>query len=389
MQGSVGYFDQESCDVSAFKALTAKVLNGADVPHAARVEKNVPIYDMTQLGDALEDDQTRRALMAEWAWVLGQSAGVLVIKNSYRDLAPIDRATDVFRNILIDEAAETEGKGDHFAASGANDRIWNSAQKHCLNDPAGFALYFGNTAVAAACEAWLGPNYQMTAQVNQVRPGGQAQSAHRDYHLGFQSAQMAGMYPIHAHMLTAALTLQGGIAHCDMPVESGPTKLLPFSQLYAPGYLAFHRDDHRDWFEENYVQLPLEKGDAIFFNPALFHAAGENKSADIERLINLLQVSSPFGRAMEALDRPAMCQALLPALIELGETGELTQAEIAAAIAACAEGYAFPTNLDTDPPIGGNAPASQADLLRGAVAQKSDRAAFAATLAELQSRQTP
>jgi len=39
-------------------------------------------------------------------------------------------------------------------------------------------------------------------------------------------------------------------------------------------------------------------------------------------------------------------------------------------IAAACEGYAFPTNLDKDPPIGGLAPASQADLVRTAVAER-------------------
>ena len=214
------------------------------------------------------------------------------------DQAVIDRATEVFRQIIEDERQAGGGEGDHFAASGANDRVWNALQKQCLRDPEGFALYFGNTAIAAACEAWLGPDYQMTAQINQVRPGGKAQQAHRDYHLGFQTADKAAQFPAHAHMVTAALTLQGAVAHCDMPIESGPTKLLPFSQLYGPGYVAFHDDAHRVHFEQACIQLPLAKGDAVFFNPALFHAAGENRSADIHRMVNLLQISSAFGRAM-------------------------------------------------------------------------------------------
>jgi hypothetical protein len=40
---------------------------------------------------------------------------------------------------------------------------------------------------------------------------------------------------------------------------------------------------------------------------------------------------------------------------------------IANVIAACAEGYAFPTNLDLDQPIGGLAPKTQAELLADAV----------------------
>ena len=45
----------------------------------------------------------------------------------------------------------------------------------------------------------------------------------------------------------------------------------------------------------------LRKGDAVFFNPALIHAAGENRSEGIQRMANLLQVSSAFGRAMESI----------------------------------------------------------------------------------------
>ena len=56
-------------------------------------------------------------------------------------------------------------------------------------------------------------------------------------------------------------------------------------------------------FGEHHVQLPLTKGDAVFFNPALFHAAGSNTTSDVRRMANLLQISSAFGRAMDAVDR--------------------------------------------------------------------------------------
>ncbi len=385
--GYVGYFDRESCDLDEFKVLTSQNLSADAVPFAATVERNVPVYDMQALQPALRKPEDRLALLSEWGWVLNKSAGVIALKGAYSDTSVIDRATDAFTQIIDEERRSGAGEGDHFAASGANDRIWNAAQKQCLRDPEGFALYFGNTSIAAACEAWLGPNYQVTAQVNQVRPGGQAQQAHRDYHLGFQSAENAERYPAHAHHLTAALTLQGAVAHCDMPVESGPTKLLPFSQLYAPGYLAFHDPAHRDHFEDAYIQLPLSKGDAVFFNPALFHAAGENRSSDINRMANLLQISSAFGRAMEAVDRQAMSQAILPSLIALKQRGDLDALELNAAIAATAEGYPFPTNLDTDPPIGGNAPESQADILRRAVAEGWSVSQLADALSALLTRQ--
>ncbi len=384
-----GFFSQKSLDLNEFKALIGCTLEAAEVPFASSVEKNVPVYYIPSLTPALMDTEQRKALLSEWGWVLGQSAGVVVLKAAYADTSPIDRATDLFNQIIAEEQENSAGQGDHFAASGANDRIWNALQKHCLRDPEGFARYYGNPAIAAVCEAWLGPNYQVTAQVNQVRPGGKAQQAHRDYHLGFQSADGAGRYPVHAHMVTMALTLQGAVAHCDMPVESGPTKLLPFSQLYGPGYLGFRDDAHRAVFEALYIQLPLEKGDAVFFNPALFHAAGENRSTGIHRMANLLQVSSAFGRAMEAIDREAMTRAVFPALLRLKQREGFGALELNAAIAATAEGYSFPTNLDTDPPIGGNAPETQADILRRALEENWDVGELDKALTGLKRRQSP
>ena len=41
--------------------------------------------------------------------------------------------------------------------------------------------------------------------------------------------------------MSAVLTLQGAIPHCDMPIESGTTMFLPHSQRFDAGYLAFDR----------------------------------------------------------------------------------------------------------------------------------------------------
>jgi ectoine hydroxylase-related dioxygenase (phytanoyl-CoA dioxygenase family) len=106
----------------------------------------------------------------------------------------------------------------------------------------------------------------------------------------------------------------------------------------------------------------------VFFNPAVFHAAGANRTAGVRRMANLLQVSSAFGRAMEVVDRGAMCAEVYPALLEMAADGAGPSA-VANVIAACAEGYPFPTNLDLDQPIGGLAPRTQADILGQAVAE--------------------
>ena len=79
-------------------------------------------------------------------------------------------------------------------------------------------------------------------------------------------------------------------------------------------------------------------------------------------MANLLQISSAFGRAMETVDRAAMCRALYPVLRDFPGT-------VANVVAAAAEGYSFPTDLDRDQPIGGLAPPTQADLVRQALAE--------------------
>ncbi|MBX4865122.1 phytanoyl-CoA dioxygenase [Rhizobium sophorae] len=374
------WLSEDACDLDEFRGLAEKTTVLADYPSASAVEKNVLIYDSRKVMAAAATPEGRRAVLAEICEAFGEGPGVVVFKRAYEDTGIVDRASVIFDAIIEEQHRTSTGGGDHFAKPGANDRIWNSLEKHCLADPVNFAEYYGNAIIALASEAWLGPSYQMTAQVNRVNPGGSAQSAHRDYHLGFQSEKVIEQFPAHVHRLSPVLTLQGAVAHCDMPLESGPTLFLPHSQTYVPGYLALKRQEFRDFFETNHVQLPLAKGDVVFFNPALFHAAGTNRSTDIKRVANLLQVSSAFGRAMETVNREKMSARLFPALKAL--LGRLSPDEIANAVAACAEGYSFPTNLDRDPPLGGLAPKTQAQLMHEALKEGWSDVVFRAALAE-------
>lgn len=369
----------ESGDFETFRRIVSQTADPADTPLAAEVIRNIPIYDGRAVDAAAEDPARRMGLMQEWARVFSTGAGILVVRQCLADHAVIDRASEVFEAIIAEEKRLAKGGGDHFAKPGANDRIWNSLEKHCLADPANFAAYYSSHGIALAAEAWLGPNSQMTAQVNRVNPGGAAQTPHRDYHLGFMSGAQMARYPAHIHAVSPVLTLQGAVAHCDMPVETGPTMLLPFSQQFFEGYLAFSRPEFQDHFAKAHVQLPLQKGDLLFFNPAVMHGAGTNRTADRFRMVNLLQVSSAFGRAMETVNRRRMLEALYPVL---GTPG----LNLANVIAASAEGYPFPTNLDLNPPKGGMAPRTQADFLREALASGQGQADFVATLAALDAR---
>ncbi len=373
------WISAESGDFEVFKAQVAQTTKAGDVPHAMEIIRNIPIYSGEDVDAAAQSPHDRKSLTAEWARVFAKGAGIIVIKNGLGNHAAIDRASELFETIIRDEKANAIGGGDHFAKPGANDRIWNSLEKHCLADPTNFAEYYSSNGIALASEAWLGPAYQVTAQVNRVNPGGAAQTPHRDYHLGFMSSARMAEYPSYIHGVSPLLTLQGAVAHCDMPIETGPTMVLPFSQMFYEGYLAFGRPEFQAYFAENYVQLPLEKGDLVFFNPAVMHGAGTNRTSDRYRLVNLLQVSSAFGRAMESVNRSRMCEAIFDTLVKDQATIALENV-----IAATAEGYPFPTNLDRNPPIGGLAPKTQADYLRQAVAERWSKEKFVQALADLE-----
>ncbi|MGV9914422.1 phytanoyl-CoA dioxygenase family protein [Streptomyces tendae] len=350
------------CDLAAFRELVEQPTDPAAYLRAAAVERNVPVYDAGELRD---DAGTA----AELVHALADGPGIVVLEGAFPDPAVVDRATAVFDALIAEQRASGAAAGDHFAAPGANDRVWNALEKAALRDPEAFAEYYANDALALVARAWLGPGHQVTSQINVVNPGGAAQTVHRDYHLGFLSGEAAAAYPAHVHRLSPVLTLQGAVAHCDMPVESGPTLYLPHSQKYEPGYLAWRPPEFRAYFEAHHVQLPLAKGDAVFFNPALFHAAGANRSADVRRMANLLQVSSAFGRAMETVDREAVVNAVYPVLLRRKAEG-VGERWLEQVVAASAEGYPFPTNLDRDPPVDGLAPPSQADVVRRALREE-------------------
>ena len=323
---------------------------------AVDVQQGVPIFAADDLRSVIARDGTDRPVRDVLAGVLHDGPGIFVLSGAF-DHDVLDRAAAVFNAMIAQQHAEGRAVGDHYAKPGANDRVWNAIEKMALRDPEVFVDYYANDMIALGSLAWLGPGYQISSQINVVNPGGEAQMPHRDYHIGFLTDDEAEEFPAHAHLLSPLLTLQGAVAHCDMPVESGPTMYLPHSQKYPLGFLAWRNPDVIEYFLNHKTQLPLRKGDVVFFNPALFHAAGSNVTTDIKRMANLIQVSSAMGRAMETMDRIAMSKAVYETIAARRSAG-WSDAAIANAVTAAADGYAFPTNLDNDPPLGGLTPPS-------------------------------
>ena len=364
-------------NLDTFSQICSQTVNMEDYPHALAAEANILLYrgsDLLDLGFADRED-----LKTEKDNALSLGPGVVIIRNSFSNTNVLDQQTEVFERIVKAESAHRVA-GDHFAAPGANTRIWNAIQKTAERTPEVFIQYYANPIIHLISESWLGPHYQITSQVNIVHPGGLAQQPHRDYHLGFQTNSVASRYPVNVHRLSPLLTLQGAVAHTDMPLATGPTILLPYSHQYDLGYLAWRDAEFKHYFSKNAVQLPLQKGDQLYFNPALFHAAGGNHTAAQHRMANLLQVSSAFGVPMETIDRRSLVRSIYPTLSRLWRTGLLSEQELANVIATSADGYSFPTNLDTDPPVDGLAPQTDQQILEQAVHENWPELALAKAL---------
>ena len=348
----------------------ASLKNHCEYPCATRIEQQVPVYDGDQLRQL--DTEQMRAVRQEWTECWQDGAGIIAISAFYAEADTVNAMTRSIYRLLEQEQRDKNAIGDHFAGQGANKRLWNALEKTAVEDPQAFIDYYQNPLLSEVAEAWLGPGYQLTTQVNLVPPGSSAQEPHRDYHLGFQTDSEVARYPLHVQTMSAFLTLQGAVAHVDIPVESGPTRVLPYSQRYELGYQLYRQDDFKTFFDKHAAQLPMALGDAAFFNPALMHGAGANNSADVQRIANLFQISSPFGIAMETIDHDRIQLACYDALQASPPSGSALET----LATVMSDSYPFPTNLDRDVPDSSLTPTNSKQLLLRALDQGLDKAEY-------------
>ena len=73
-----------------------------------------------------------------------------------------------------------------------------------------------------------------------------------------------------------------------------------------------------------------------------------------DRIANLLQVSSAFGKTMESVDRTKMTKLVYRVLLERKKSHQLRKDELQTIGASVIDGYSFPTNLDLDSPMEGS-----------------------------------
>src|SRR4051794_17587361 len=215
-----GWFTADDCSLTDFRAIVETTTEQADYRYADEVRENVLVYG-SRLRESVATPEGRREVQAELARALADGPGVVVFAGAFPDTGVVDRATAVFEALIAEQKAAGVAAGDHFATPGANDRVWGALDKFAVRDPRAFAAYYGNDVIALVSEAWLGRGSQVPPDINGANPGGEARVAPRDYPLGFMSEEQALACPAHVHRLSPVMTLQGAVAHCDMPVVTG------------------------------------------------------------------------------------------------------------------------------------------------------------------------
>ena len=261
------------------------------IPH--NIIKNIPIIKNSVFNPIFNRliPKEIHQIKKELNNTLVNESGILVVKNVI-PIKLINKTNKLIDDILYKQIIP---ENDHFSN---NLRIWNFFEKFCINNPELFINYFKNPVFNLVFQSYLGPKYTVSSQINIVEPGSKSQIFHRDYHLGLMDYNDIEKYPKNIQISSSNLTLQCLIAHTNINKFNGSTKLLPYSQKIETGYLDIKKEKTLINCEENYIQLNLNAGDVLFFNPAVYHAAGSNNSF-YNRIGNILQINSAFSVPME------------------------------------------------------------------------------------------
>ena len=136
---------------------------------------------------------------------------------------------------------------------------------------------------------------------------------------------------------------------------------------YLPGYLAWRRPGSAEYFEPATSSCRSARVTRRSSSPALFHAAGANRTVGVQPdgqlAAGVVGVRAAPWRRSTGQDVGGACSRRCGPWRDAGAA----LAVIANVIAACAEGYAFPTNLDLTSPSTGSRQVTQAEILGQAV----------------------
>ena len=258
--------------------------------------------------------------------------------------------------------------------------LGRAGQARASRDPEAFADYYANDVLALVCAAWLGPGYQVTSQVNVVNPGGRRQVAHRDYHLGFMSHDQSPRLPGARAPPVAGADPAGRGRPLRHAGRDRPDDVPAALAEVRPGYLAFRPARVHRVLRRPPRPAAAGQGRRGVLQPRPVprrrHQPLRRRPPDGQPAAGVLRVRPGDGDASTG----PRCARRSTRRCARRKAGGAAEQELRNVVAASAEGYAFPTNLDLDQPVGGLAPQTQAELVWRALEEGWDTATFAAGL---------
>ena len=217
-----GYLSADDCRLADLIDLVSQKTDQADYPYAAAVEQNLLIYDGARLRKELSSPAGRWRVEAELARALRDGPGIVVLAGRWADPWIVDRATREFDAIIAKQKAAGAATGDHFAAAGHQRPDLGRAGEAGPARAGGVRGLLRQQPHRGRVPGLAGAGYQVTSTINVVNPGGAAQTAHRDYHLGFASAERAARFPAARAPAVAGADLAGRGG--DIPRRLGPAR---------------------------------------------------------------------------------------------------------------------------------------------------------------------
>ena len=174
-------------------------------------------------------------MMAEWASVMRDGPGIVVLRGAFADLAPVDAATESFSPSSTSSGARTRRAATispsraPTTGSGTRWKSWPCAR------PSASRAITPTRRSRWSRRPGSGPAIRSPRRSIASIPAARRNRRIATITWASRRAEEIAGFPAHAHQLSPLLTLQGAVAHCDMPIESGPTLYLPFSQTLRAG----------------------------------------------------------------------------------------------------------------------------------------------------------
>ena len=105
-------------NLSEFASLCSQTVSLEDYNFSSDIEQRVVIYEGDNIRSLISTYARSLDLKSELHHCIKEGPGLVVVRQAFQDVKVIDRATEIFQEIIDEEKTSEKHQGDHFAESG-------------------------------------------------------------------------------------------------------------------------------------------------------------------------------------------------------------------------------------------------------------------------------